>query len=118
MPRPCKRRRVCGEPSCVRFGPLDGRACEGTVLMELDEYECIRLIDLEGLTQEQCAAQMDVARTTVQAIYSGARAKLAECLVKGKELKIVGGNYTLCEQKGNCWKQVLKLILILIPKSY
>ena len=105
MPRPCKRRRVCSEPSCIQFGPRDGRTCKEAVLMELDEYECIRLIDLEGLTQEQCAAQMDVARTTVQAIYSSARGKLAECLVKGKELQILGGNYTLCGQKRNCFKQ-------------
>ncbi|MBR5509365.1 MAG: DUF134 domain-containing protein [Lachnospiraceae bacterium] len=105
MPRPCKRRRVCRTPSWVHFGPRDREVCGQTVVMELDEYECIRLIDLEGLTQEQCALQMDVARTTVQAIYSSARRKLADCLVKGAELKIAGGSYALCEQKRNCWKQ-------------
>ena len=71
MPRPCKRRRVCGRPVYTCFGPLgQGRSLGGTsVSMTLDEYECIRLMDLEGLTQEQCAAQMEVARTTVQSIY-------------------------------------------------
>lgn len=102
MPRPCKRRRVCAAPACERFGPRDPELPEEnrTVMMTLDEYECIRLMDYEGLTQEQCAAQMDVARTTVQAIYSSARKKLAQCLVQGRELRITGGNYRLCPAHG------------------
>ena len=95
MPRPCKRRRVCAMPACARFGPMDGEAAK-TVEMTVDEFESIRLIDLEGLTQEGCAARMNVARTTAQAIYGSARAKLAECLVYRKELRIGGGEYILC----------------------
>ena len=97
MPRPCKRRRVCAEPSCGHFGPKDPGAATGqTVIMTLDEFEAIRLIDLEGRTQEQCAALMNVARTTVQAIYSSARGKLAECLVNGSGWEnpvVPGGGY-------------------------
>ena len=65
--------------------------------MTVDEYEAIRLIDLEGYTQEECALQMNVARTTVQGIYSEARKKLAESLVDGKILSIEGGEYRLCD---------------------
>ena len=63
--------------------------------MSLDEFETIRLIDYQGKTQEQCAAEMNVARTTVTAIYDSARKKLAAALVEGRRIVISGGNYTL-----------------------
>lgn len=97
MPRPCKRRRICALPGCGRFGPSDQTdAPRPVITMTVDEFESIRLIDRFGMTQEQCAAQMNVARTTAQAIYASARVKLAMCLVDGKELRIEGGEYVLC----------------------
>lgn len=107
MPRPRKFRRVCCMPTNECFGPL-GKAfsedCEDAcseacqeVKMSVDEYETIRLVDLEGCTQEECALQMGIARTTVQGIYNEARKKLAEVLVHGKLLTITGGDYMLCE---------------------
>ena len=65
----------------------------------MEEYEAIRLIDLLGCTQEECAAQMGVARTTVQRIYAQARQKLAVFLVEGRPLQIGGGSYALCPQE-------------------
>ncbi len=101
MARPKKRRRVCRLPENSRFGPLDSPANSGGfVSMTIDEYETIRLIDLEGFTQEECARQMNIARTTVQGIYNIARNKVAESLVYGKALKIEGGNYQLCDGVG------------------
>ena len=70
--------------------------------MTVDEYETIRLIDLEGCTQEECAKRMHVARSTVQMIYNEARRKTADCLVNGKPLIIAGGNYRLCDGAGRC----------------
>ena len=101
MPRPVKRRRVCEPPRNARFGPLDGAPAESVVLA-VDEYETIRLIDLLGLTQEECAGQMGVARTTVQALYEAARAKLADMLVNGRLLHVEGGPYELCPRAGGC----------------
>lgn len=102
MPRPCKKRRICAKPSCIRFGPQGSGPDAGTVTMTLEEYESIRLMDYEGLTQEQAARQMDAARTTVQGIYSSARRKIAQCLVNGHMLHLEGGNFVLCEETGKC----------------
>lgn len=109
MSRPRKHRRVCSRPRCTSFRPCEGGG--ETILMALDEYETIRLIDFEGLTQEQCAAQMEIARTTVQSIYTSARKKLAQCIVLGRPLQIGGGDVRFCEHhntscgKGCCHRK-------------
>jgi len=64
--------------------------------MTVDEFETIRLVDYEQKTHEECAALMDVSRTTVTEIYQSARAKIADALVNGKKLVISGGEYRLC----------------------
>lgn len=98
MPRPRKWRKVCCLPDSNRFGPLDAPAnADNFVNLTVDEYETIRLIDLEGLIQEECASQMNIARTTVQGIYNEARKKVAASLVNGKVLFIEGGEYKLCD---------------------
>ena len=101
MPRPSKCRRVCCMPPCSRFGPLgqENQSSE-PIRMTVDEYESIRLIDLEGMSQEETALRMGVARTTVQLIYNEARRKLAEALVRGVPLDIAGGNFQLCGEPG------------------
>lgn len=80
------------------FGSLNvsNGPCE-TVIMTVDEYETIRLIDFLNLTQEECVERMNVARTTIQRIYNNARKKLAKVLIEGSNLKIEGGDYRICE---------------------
>lgn len=76
-------------------------------MLGLDEFEAIRLIDLEGLQQEQAAQQMGVARTTVQAMYNTARRKLALALVEGKTLRIEGGDVAICEKRALRARRIL-----------
>jgi len=111
MPRPRKWRKVCCLPARNRFGPLGDPIGEDLpVSMAVEEYEAVRLIDLENLTQEECATRMNVARTTVQGIYNNARKKIADSLVNGKPLWIEGGDYELCDgrreecDKACCWR--------------
>lgn len=95
MPRPQKKRYVCALPENIGFVPL-GKCAKEEIILSVDEYECIRLIDLEGYTQEECAGQMHISRTTVQGIYDAARKKTAEAIVMGKKLTIGGGDYVTC----------------------
>ncbi|MBQ9364648.1 MAG: DUF134 domain-containing protein [Schwartzia sp.] len=90
MPRPVKCRRIGQMPVYRSFSPDDVEAGE-SVRMTVDEFEALRLLDGEGMTQEACASQMNIARTTVTAIYDSARRKVADALVHGKRLLIVGG---------------------------
>ena len=90
MPRPVRCRRIERLPVYRSFSP-DDTSTEESVRMTVDEYEALRLLDDEGLTQESCAARMNIARTTVTAIYDSARKKVAHALVHGKRLLITGG---------------------------
>ena len=113
MPRPKKCRSVCELPQTVAFLPENLADSGEAVILTVEEYETIRLIDREGLSQEQCSERMQVARTTVQQIYADARKKLATVLVEGLPLRIAGGDYRLCSggrsscAHSACYKQKL-----------
>lgn len=96
MARPTRCRRICTEPAYDSFRP-DGLLTGEAVAMTVDEYEALRLIDLEKLTHGQCAQHMGISRTTVTEIYESARYKLADAVVNGKRLDISGGHYRLCD---------------------
>ena len=97
MPRPSKCRKVCCLPDYLEFAPVGGGSDQPFIGLTIDEFETVRLIDKEGLSQEECSQRMEVARTTVQQIYTPARKKISVALVEGRALKIGGGNYQLCE---------------------
>ena len=90
MPRPIRCRKIEQLPVYRSFSP-DDIVAEESVKITVDEFETLRLLDDEGLTQEACATRMNIARTTVTAIYDSARKKIADALVRGKRLLITGG---------------------------
>ena len=103
MPRPQRCRMIGNMPKVDEFIPnsINDLNTE-KIVMTVDEYETIKLIDYEGMNQEECANSMQVARTTVQLIYNSAQA-----IVEGKNLVIRGGCYKLlnncngrCRRKG------------------
>ena len=97
MARHKRKRKICFMPVVTLVSTGHNESHEA---LTVEEYETIRLIDYIGCTQSEAAEYMQVARTTVQAIYFTARRKMAKLLVEGGELSIDGGEYTLCD--GNC----------------
>lgn len=100
MPRPKCRRRVCGIPDRNYFKPRGIPSVElEEVILNLDEFEAIRLADYEQLYQEDAAAQMNISRQTFGRIIDSAHKKIADVLLNGKALKIEGGAIALSDTK-------------------
>ncbi|NLV51208.1 MAG: DUF134 domain-containing protein [Clostridiales bacterium] len=95
MARPIKWRKIEHTPSVAFFVPSPNELSdvpENTI--KLEELEAVRLKDLEGLEQSECAEKMQVSRPTFQRILLSAREKIADSLVNGKTIHIEGGNST------------------------
>ena len=94
MPRPPIERFVAGVPRVTMFKPAGVPARELEELeLAVDEFEAIRLVDLEGLNHEQAAEALGVSRQTAGRVLERGRAKVAEALVGGKAILITGGQY-------------------------
>ena len=95
MARPTKWRKIENIPTISYFVPSDKYVAEVPKnILKLEELEALRLKDLEGLEQEECADKMEVSRPTFQRILLSAREKVADSLVNGKVIHIEGGNFT------------------------
>ncbi len=100
MARPRNCRRVGYLPESKYFKPrgIPLSSLE-EVILTVDEFEALRLADLEGLYQEQAAEKMSVSRQTFGRIIESAHKKVAEVLAKGKALKIEGGEFEMAEMR-------------------
>ena len=100
MPRPRCLRRVAGPPDCCTFRPAGTRSSASPdTTLTVDEFEAVRLADLEGLYQEQVAERMNVSRQTVGRILESAHRKVALALVEGRTLRIQGGDVEMADMR-------------------
>ena len=103
MARPAKLRCVAQLPNIGFFRPMGIPAnALQSVRLSLEELESIRLKDLEGLEQEECAQQMRISRPTFHRILQSARGKLADALINGKAIQIEGGDFELAQRLFRC----------------
>jgi uncharacterized protein len=110
MARPKQYRRICHPPIMQGFKPYGiPRNTLSSLSLLFDEYEAIRLLDYEGMNQEQAAVEMNVSRPTLTRIYEKARKTLATAFVEGKAILIEGGNVRFEKQWFRC-KRCFKLI--------
>lgn len=95
-PRPRKHRVVEREPIHTVYKPAGvPMATLDEIVLTVEQFEAIRLKDMEGLEQEACAELMHISRPTFQRVLSRAREQIARALVEGKALRIEGGHYRL-----------------------
>lgn len=103
MPKPKKTKYVMFPPQVVLFKPQGIPAFMlEQVILSVDEYESVRLIDHEGLDQEGAAAKMKVSRATCARILESAHRKIAEALSEGKAIRIEGGAFILGKNRYRC----------------
>jgi uncharacterized protein len=100
MARPKCARCVNEYPGTTFFKPRGIPLVElEEVTLSVDEYEALRLADLEGLYQEDAAVRMKISRATFGRILESAHKKVADALVNGKALKIDGGVVTMAQKR-------------------
>lgn len=96
MSRPVKLRKVEYDYQNKYFAPCSKGVCTPTeeVQLKVEELEAMRLKDIEGLMQEECARRMHISRQTFQNILDRARQKVTSALIQEKAISVKGGNYT------------------------
>ena len=112
MSRPFKCRHIGCEPGINCFKPRGIPLAElQEVVLTVDEFEAVRLADLEGLYQQAAAEKMKISRQTFGNIIRGAHGKIADAIINGKAVKIEGGVYTraekrmfICEECSHDWE--------------
>ncbi len=110
MARPKLYRKMLVPPEMQGFMPYGMHGCETeSVKLLFEEYESIKLLDYELLTQEQASERMNVSRPTLTRIYEKARRTIAKAFIEGKAIVIEGGNVEFVDDWYRC-KKCFKLI--------
>ena len=90
------RKRSCGKLEmqfCSRKFMPNPASTASRLELGMEELEAVRLKDMEGKEQADCAAIMKLSRPTFQRVLYSAREKIARALVEGREICVTGGNY-------------------------
>jgi predicted DNA-binding protein (UPF0251 family) len=93
--RPIKLRTIRNEPGIRQFSPRGRRGRPGYRELKFEELEAIRLSDFMGLNQHDAAAFMKVSQQTFSRVLRSGRKSLAEALVKGEIIKVLGGDFRI-----------------------
>jgi predicted DNA-binding protein (UPF0251 family) len=110
MARPQKCRKICNPPKMEGFRPYGMPKCKiGPVFLKYEEFESIRLVDYDLLSQDLAAKNMNISRPTFTRIYNRALKTIAKAFVEGKSIDIEGGNFQFEQDWYRC-KKCYKLI--------
>ncbi len=110
MSRPFKNRKICNPPMMNGFKPFGMPFCEtGSINLQYDEYESLKLVNYQNLSQEIAAEKMEVSRPTFTRVYNNALKKVTKALVECLSIEIEGGNVEFEKDWYKC-KKCFKLI--------
>ena len=122
MGRLPKWRCVAFMPEITYFKPagIPARVLD-EVCLSVEEVESIRLKDLEGLEQEECAERMHISRPTFHRVLGSARQKVADALLNGKALRIEGGKFEMAIRRFRCingheWDVPFEVMIAMPPR--
>jgi predicted DNA-binding protein (UPF0251 family) len=105
MSRPQKNRKICNPPKMQGFKPFGIAVCETEpIIMQYDEYESIKLVNYDKLSQDDASERMAISRPTLTRIYNSALTKIAQAFVEGKSIIIKGGNFEFEKDWYKCTK--------------
>jgi len=89
--RPRVRRIISGNPESRCYQPRCSLEENHAVIsLTPEEIELVRLIDIDGLEQEEAARKLGVSRKTAWRDLQEVRRKIADALVNGKGIEIAG----------------------------
>lgn len=94
MARPKTKRRICEIPQLNEKN--------GTIKLNIDEYEAIRLKDYHNIKQKESAELMGISQSTFHRILNSAREKLAISLIDRKKIIITGVDYVSKQNTYKC----------------
>jgi predicted DNA-binding protein (UPF0251 family) len=99
------RKRCCGQieeyPICRKFVSEQSSQAE-VMKLAMEEMEALRLKDMIGYDQEECARQMGLTRPTFQRVLASARRKTATALAEARTIAIEGGHYQMKNRVFEC----------------
>lgn len=93
-PRKIVLRKISSPPTIKGFKPYGGAETMESVekvMLQIEEYEAIKMCDYDQITHCEAAQLMGVSRPTFTRIYSIARQKMAKAMVEGLQICIEGG---------------------------
>ena len=87
-PRPIKHRCIEFYPDTDVFSPIPRRFTTGTIILYRDELEAVRLVDYQGLNQEEASNRMRISRGTLWRLLNSGRKKIVSMIIERKELTV------------------------------
>lgn len=105
MPRPEKNRKVHLPPLMKGFKPYGLQICKTeSIRLTFEEYESLRLVSYNMLSQKEAAKMMNVSRPTLTRVYNKAIKNISKAFIEGRRIEIEGGNYELENDWFRCRK--------------